>query len=133
VKATAAVEATITASEAAAVEALALASAKAASPIIETTPPVESAAVITAAIVTATVETRTPIKAVEPRAGADKEAVCKVVWAVVAVRRAIIWVIPVVAVGANRSRPVVARTNSDADNHSLRVRRSCRRQCENRQ
>ena len=126
-----AVEATIAAPEAAVIKAAAVeasASVKAASPIIETTSPVESAA-----IVTATIETRTPIEAMEPWAGANKDAIKKVVWTIVAVRRASIRVIPVIAVGAHRRRTVVARANPDADNHSLCVRRSCRRQYENRQ
>jgi hypothetical protein len=124
-----AVESTIAAPEAAAIKSAAVeasASVKPASPMIETTPPVETAAVVTASIVTGTVET------VEPRAGAYKDAPRKVVWPVVTVRRAFIRVIPIVAVGAHRSRTVVARADSNA-NRNLRMRRSCRRQCENRQ
>ena len=130
VETTASVEAAIAAPEAAMIKSAAIeasASVKTASPIIETTSPVESAAVVTASIVAGTVET------MEPRAGTYKDATRKVVWTVVAVRRTSIRVIPVVAIGAHRSRAVVARTNSNADNHSLRVRRSCRRQRENRQ
>ena len=123
-----AMKATITASEAAAVKPAApetIATAETASATIEAAPPKVAIAETT------TVET-TSIEAMEPRAGANKEAIHKVVRTVVAVRRASIRVIPVVAVGAHRSRPVIARTNSNADNHSLRVRRSCRRQRENR-
>ena len=109
------VEAMIAAPEAAVIEAT---SAEAASPAIEITPTAEAAPVKTASIKAATVET------VEPRACADKEAVYKVLWTVETVRRAIIWVIAIIAVGAHRSRTVVARANS---NHNLRMRRSRRR------
>lgn len=63
----------------------------------------------------------TTVKTVEPGAGADKNAAVKVCWSVITVRRASVWVVPVVAVGAvgrwtdvSRGRNV-ARTNSNAD------------------
>ena len=116
--ASAAVETTTTVEPATAVEAMisapesvveATASAKAASAIIETMPPVESATVVTASIVTVTVV------AMEPGSGADKDATHKVVWTVVAVRRTRIWVIPIVTVGANRSRSYISGTDSNAN------------------
>jgi hypothetical protein len=80
---------------------------------------------IATSIVTTIVVTAAAVKAMEPWASADKDTACEVVWTVVAVRRASIRVIPVVAVGANRSRTVVSRADSNADNHSLRMRRRC--------
>ncbi len=126
----AAMKATITASEAAAVEASA--TAEIASAVTPARPPIEATSIIatsieTAAIVAAAIETA-PVIGVIPGAGTDKHAVNKVVRAVVAIRRATIRVIPVVAVGADRSRPVVRRTNSDADKHSLCMRRNRRRE-----
>src|SRR6266567_3436865 len=130
-----AVKATITASEAAAVEASA--PAEIASAVTPARSPIEATSVIaasieTAAIVAAAVKTA-PVIAVMPGAGADKHAVDKVVRAIVAVRSTAIRVIPVVAVGADRSRPVVRRTNSNADKHSLCVRRNRHREHANRQ
>src|SRR6266700_2256403 len=106
---TAAMKATITASEAAAVEASA--PAEIASAVTPARSPIEATSVIaasieTAAIVAAAVKTA-PVIAAVPGAGADKHAVDKVVRAIVAVRSTAIRVIPVVAVGADRSRPVV--------------------------
>ena len=43
-----------------------------------------------------------------PRTGADKDAIHKITRAPIAIRRTIIWIVAVVAVGAHRSRPVVA-------------------------
>jgi len=102
------------------------ASAKATSPAIETTPAAEAASVKTAAIKTTTVET------IEPRACADKEAVYKVLWTVETVRRAIIRVIAVVAVGAHRSWTVVAWANPNSK-RNLSMRRSRRRERANGQ
>src|SRR6266567_3400222 len=132
---TAAMKATITASEAAAVEASA--PAEIASAVTPARSPIEATSVIaasieTAAIVAAAVKTA-PVIAAVPGAGADKHAVDKVVRAIVAVRSTAIRVIPVVAVGADRSRPVVRRTNSNADKHSLCVRRNRHREHANRQ
>ena len=104
----ASVEAMIAAPEAAVVEASA--SAKAAFPAIE---PMSPKAAITEVAIA---ETET----MEPWSGAYKQTTHKVVWTVVAVRRTRVWVIPVVAVGAHRSRTVVARTNSNA-NRNLRM------------
>ena len=135
VKTSTAMKATITASETAAVEAsapaeIASAVTPARSPIEAT--PVIAASIETAAIVTAAVET-SPVIAVIPGAGTDKHAVDKVVRAVVAIRRTTIRVIPIVAVSADRSGTVVRWTNSNADKHSLRVRRNCHREHANSQ
>src|SRR5579863_3374836 len=51
-----------------------------------------------------------PARTVEPGSRADEQAADEPVWAVVAVRRAPVWCISVVAVRANRSRP-----NRDTD------------------
>src|SRR5712664_2658645 len=66
------------------------------------------------------------VVAVVPRAGADKDAADKVVRTVVAVRRTRIWVIAVVAVGANRSGSYISGTNSNA-NGDLSVGVTCRK------
>jgi len=66
------------------------------------------------------------VVAVVPRAGADKDAADKVVRTVVAVRRTRIWVIAVVAVGANRSGSYIGGTNSNA-NGDLSVGVTCRK------
>jgi hypothetical protein len=50
--------------------------------------------------------------AVEPRASADEQAAREVARTVVAVRRARVGVIPIVAVGADGSRTNIARTDS---------------------
>lgn len=74
------------------------------------------------------------IIAVIPRAGTDKYATHEVIRTVVAVRRARVGIIPIVAVSAYRSRPVIhGRPDSHADRDVLRVRRSCSRQRENGQ
>jgi hypothetical protein len=76
-------------------------------------------AIIAAAIITRTVEP------VEPGASADKDSAYKPLRAVVAVGRASIGVIPIVAVVTHR-RDVASihRANPDA-NHNLCMRRSC--------
>jgi hypothetical protein len=88
--------------------------------------------VVTAAIVAATVapaiKTTTvaaTVEAMEPWAGAYKHAAHKVVRAPIAIRRASIRVIGVVAVIAHRSWSQVTRADSHADN-DLRVGRSRR-------
>src|SRR6266700_2018724 len=133
---TAAMKATITASEAAAVEASA--PAEIASAVTPARSPIEATSVIaasieTAAIVAAAIEARAPVKAVEPWSSTDKHAVDKVVRAVVAIRRTTIRVIPVIAVGARRSRPVVRWADSNADKNSLCMGRNCHRKHANRQ
>ncbi len=115
-----AMEATITAPEATTVETTML---EAFAPsetavVIEITPPV-----VPTTIVATTIETA-PVIAVIPRAGANENSTHKIVWPVVSVRRASIRVISIVAVGAYRSGTVVGRADSNADNHSLRMRRN---------
>jgi hypothetical protein len=123
VKPLATVKATITAPESTAVEATVLeAFASPKTAVVIEIPPVVAAPVVAAPIITASVE------AMKPRAGAYKHATDKVVWTVVAIRRTSIRVISVVAVGANRSGTVVGRTDSNADNYSLRVGWKCCRE-----
>jgi len=107
------------------------ASAEAAAPAIEITPAAEAAPVKTAAIEAAAIKTAT-VETVEPRACADKEPVHKVLWTVETVRRAIIRVIAIVAVGAHRSRTVVAWANPNSK-RNLSMRRSRRRERANGQ
>ena len=67
--------------------------------------------------------------AVVPRTCADEDTADEIVRAVVAVGRARVGIIPIVAVSAYRSRPVVrGRPNSHADRDVLRTRRSCSHQ-----
>jgi hypothetical protein len=86
-------------------------------------------------IVTRT-EKAAAVKPVEPRAGADKHATREPLRSVVAVRRAGVRVIAIIAVRtawwrANVSRAVVGRSaiiagaHSHAHKHSLRVRKGC--------
>ena len=96
------------------------ATAKTASAAIEAAPP-EVAITEAAAKKTAIVETT------EPWASPDEEAIHKVLRTVEPVRRASIWVIAVVAVGAHRSRTVVARANCHSK-RDLRMRRGRRRE-----
>ncbi len=117
----AAVEAMISAPEAAVVKATASAKATSAE-----TASLEAASTETASVEVAIAETASEKAAVEPRSGADKDATRKVVWTVVAVRRTRIWVIPVVAVGANRSGSYITGTNSNANGH-LSVGVTCRK------
>jgi hypothetical protein len=75
----------------------------------------------------ATVVTSATVEAVEPRAGSNEDAAREPARAVVAIRRARIRVIWVVAVSADRSGTVSrANSNSDSDADSyLRVRVRC--------
>jgi hypothetical protein len=87
----------------------------------------ETASLEAAAVAASVVAVSTAaVIAVVPRAGADKDATHKVVWTVVAVRRARIWGIPVVAVGANWSRSYITGTDSNA-NGNLSVGVTCRK------
>src|SRR6266481_7277027 len=106
--------------------------------VLESLAPFKAASVVSTSVVTPAVESTAiearpaviprPVVAMEPGARADKDAAYKVVWAVVAVGRTGIGVIVIVTVGADRSRTIVGRANSHADNHSLCLRRS--RGCE---
>ena len=79
--------------------------------------------------------TRAPIaasvKPVEPRPGTDKHATGEPLRSVVAVRRAGVRVVAIIAVRANRCRAVVSRSviiaggDSYAYKHSLRVGKGC--------
>jgi len=72
-----------------------------------------------------------PVRPVEPRAGTDKHATDEPLRSVVAVRRAGVRVVAIIAVRANRCRAVVGRSviiagaHSYAHKHSLRVRKGC--------
>ena len=78
-------------------------------------------------VATASVKPAASIKpATEPRAGANEDATVEPIWTVVAVRRARVRVISIVAVGAHWSWAIVARTvsKSEADpNLRMCVRR----------
>ena len=83
--------------------------------------------------IAATVKPRTAIKipgaaikAVEPWAGADKNASGEVTRPVVAVRRAPVRIISIVTVLAHRGWTYVGRANANADHDSLRM---CVRHC----
>jgi len=126
VETTTAVEAMISAPEAAVVKAPASTKAASVKAASAETASLEAASTETASVEVAIAETASEKAAVEPRSGADKDATRKVVWTVVAVRRTRIWVIPVVAVGANRSGPYITGTNSNANGH-LSVGVTCRK------
>jgi hypothetical protein len=94
-------------------------------PAIMTPAASEPASIISTAIVATTpVAAASPISVI-PRAGADEVSADEPVRAVVAVGRTSIRVIIIVAVSAYRSWPPIAVTwaDSNADNHSLRVRK----------
>ncbi len=83
---------------------------------------VKPAPIVATAVEAATIKTGASIESVKPRARADEHAIDKPFRAVVAVRRAGVRVIIVIAVGANGCRGNIGRTNSHANNHSLRAR-----------
>ena len=62
------------------------------------------------------------IEAVEPRTGADKDPTRKIARAVVSVRGAGVRSVPIVAIGADRSRTGEDRANS---NRNLRMSATC--------
>ena len=72
-----------------------------------------------------------PVKPVEPGAGTDKHATDEPLRSVVAVRRAGVRVVAIIAVRTNRCRAVVGRsviiagTHSYAHKHSLRLGKGC--------
>jgi len=78
-------------------------------------------ATVPAITVAATITGTTVEAAVEPRAGADKQATGEVARAVVSVRRAGVRVIPIVAVSADRSGADIARTDAHADCDALGI------------
>jgi len=92
--------------------------------VLESLVPFKPASIISASVIAPTVESGTPVEPMKPWARANKDAAYKVVWTVVAVRSASIRVISIVAIGAYRSRAYISRADSNADNHSLRMRRS---------
>ncbi len=96
--------------------------------VLESLVPFKPASIVSASVIAPTVESGTPVESMKPWARADKDTTHKIVWTVVAVRCASIRVIPIVAIGAYRSRAYIGRADSHADNHSLCVRRS--RGCE---
>jgi hypothetical protein len=85
--------------------------------------------VIAPAIVTTAIETPA-VESMEPRASPDEDSVEEPIRAVVTVRRASVWVIIIVAIGADRCRANVSVcwANSNAHDHSLCVRERCRTQ-----
>jgi hypothetical protein len=72
--------------------------------------------------------TRASPAAVEPRTSADEDAAGEVARAVVTVRRARVWIISIVAVGANRSRSDIPRSYADAHDHALGASVRCESQ-----
>src|SRR6266446_2717172 len=80
--------------------------------VLESLAPFKPASIISASVIAPTVESRTPVEPMKPWARANKDAAYKVVWTVV-------------TVGAYRSGAYIGRTDSNAHNHSLCMRRSC--------
>src|SRR6266478_1651033 len=93
--------------------------------VLESLAPFKPASIISASVIAPTVESRTPVEPMKPWARANKDAAYKVVWTVVTVRCASIRVISIVTIGAYRSGAYIGRTDSNAHNHSLCMRRSC--------
>jgi hypothetical protein len=94
-----------------------------AAPAITIPAAAEATPVVAASVVTAPVEPVTVV-AVIPGADADEHAINEPIWAVVAVRRASVGVIIIIAVSANWRWAVVNRAaNANADYHSLRMRK----------
>jgi hypothetical protein len=94
---------------------------------IESTPVIPAAAVvaISAAVVTATIVAVASVSVITaiPGTGADEDAAREPVRSVIAVGRASVWVVVVVAVGAHGSRPVIHGTSyTDAKGDALGVR-----------
>ena len=85
-------------------------------------PTCESPAEVATPVKSAAVEAPMSIKSVEPRSRADEDSTDKPIRAVVAVGRASVRIIIVVAVGANRRRAVVRRPYSYPNEHALGVR-----------
>ena len=82
----------------------------------------ESATSESATLIPAPAPTRTSVEAaVEPRARADEDSTGEVARTIVSVRRAVIRVIPIVSVGADRSRADVPRTDADANGNALSI------------
>ena len=116
VEATSSMESTSTVKRVAAVKASTLktAAVEACVPVESTvTMPSAGTKVVPSAVVAVAVETAATIVAMEPRTRADKHAPDKVIGAVIPVRRASVGRIPVVAVGADRSRPDIRRPTID--------------------
>lgn len=128
------VEVATTADRASAMEAVAAvefitATASIAEPFVTMEPVVNVPVVIptTAMIPIAAAIVRAAVEAMEPRAGADEYSVHEVVRAPISIRRASVWSIRVVAVGANRrcTNRHAHRTNSDSYSHSYLRARHC--------
>jgi hypothetical protein len=96
--------------------------------------PVESAA---AAVKSWSVKTVTVVSivAVEPRAGADENSANEPIWPIVAVGRACVGIVSIVAVGTYGSRAgnVCRAANANAHEYSLRVRIGCGKEENSRQ
>jgi hypothetical protein len=113
---TAAVETAIATELVAAAESAAVEITTATTEVAESLTAAESAvAVIVAAEKTIAGPVVAAIEATEPGAGANENAVIEIVGAVIPVRRASVWVIPIVAIAAVGRRTDVTRTHSDAE------------------
>lgn len=128
------VEVATTADRASAMEAVAAVefittTASIAEPFVTMEPVVNVPVVIptTAMIPIAAAVVRAAVEAMEPRAGADEYSVHEVVRAPISIRRANVWSIRVVAVGANRrcTNRHAHRTNSDSYSHWYLRARHC--------
>src|SRR5580704_9058648 len=78
-----------------------------------------SAATEPATSCAASCEPTTSEAAAEPWASSDKEAAGEPARTVVTVRRTGVWVISIIAVGANGSRSNIARSDAHANHHAL--------------
>jgi hypothetical protein len=92
---------------------------KSAAPVVR----IGTVAVAVIAVSTPSVITvATSVVAVIPRPGADKETACKPLRPIVSIRRARIWVVSIIAIGAcwGCADVAVTRANADADTNSNR-------------
>jgi hypothetical protein len=132
--ATAAMEASVTTEAATAVEATVTAKAfvhkSAAVKAVTTTvkaPTIVTTTIEAAAVIAPAIEARA-VESMEPWASPDEDSVYEPIRAVVTVRRASVWGIIIVAIGANRSRANISVpwANSNAHDYSLCLRERCR-------
>jgi hypothetical protein len=128
VKSSTAVELTSTMEAAYAPKAFMLESSASKTVMVPATSAEVTAPVIAAAIVAAAVKTTMPVIPVIPRPRSDKHAIDEPFRAVVAIRRASVRIIIIVAVGTYRRWANISWAHSYAHNYSLRARKRSAKQ-----
>src|SRR5437660_5728535 len=117
-EATAAVKSSVATTESAAIKSASEATSVKSTAAYEAASPVK-----TPSFKPAAKESWAPVKAMKPRAGADKHSAQKVIWAIVAIGGAIVRIISVIAVSAHGRGTDITWANSDR-NCNLRTGRS---------